>query len=237
MSEMNASEAIILAGGMGTRLKSVVSDLPKPMAPIDDKPFLEYMLSYLSASQIRHVVLSVGYKHETIKAHFGEKYADMKLTYAVEEEPLGTGGAIRFALNYIEGDHTLLLNGDTFFKINLDDLRQFYFAHDPDIAMSVKLMHDFSRYGTVELNESRVTGFISKQPVNMGYINGGLYMMKSNLFDRYDLPEKFSFEVDFLEKYVSNLHISAMKSSDYFIDIGIPEDYEKARKELPGLLT
>lgn len=233
---MNPNEAIILAGGMGTRLKSVVSDLPKPMAPIDDKPFLEYMLSVLSASKIAHVVLSVGYKYETIEAYFGDSFAGMKITYAVENEPLGTGGAIKYALSFIDGNESLLLNGDTFFNINLNDLREFYFAHKPDIAMSVRLMYDFSRYGTVELNVSNVTGFISKQPVKQGYINGGVYMIKKNIFGKYTLPEKFSFEIDFLEKYVSELKICAMKSTDYFIDIGIPEDYKKARTELPGLL-
>ena len=116
-----------------------------------------------------------------------------------------------------------------------DELRRIL-AHDPDISMTVKLMRDFFRYGTVQMDVSKVIGFAAKKPVKRGYINGGVYILKANLFDRFDLPGTFSFESDFLEKYVSDLKISAMNCSDYFIDIGIPKDYEKARKELPGLI-
>lgn len=233
---MISDEAIILAGGLGTRLRPVLSDLPKPMAPINDKPFLEYMLSYLSSYGIRHVVLSVGYKHELIKSHFGSSFSGIKLTYAIEEEPLGTGGAIRYALNFIQSQKVFLLNGDTFFNVNLRDLSEFYKAYNPDIAMTIRLMHDFFRYGTVQHDISRVTGFVAKKPVKRGFINGGIYLIRKALFDNYDLPDKFSFESDFLEKNLDQLEVYAMECSDYFIDIGIPKDYEKARTELPGLI-
>ena len=130
----------------------------------------------------------------------------------------------------------MLLNGDTFFHVNLKDLSEFHFAHNPDISMTVKLMRDFFRYGTVKMDVSKVTGFDAKKPVKRGYINGGVYILKTNLFDRFDLPETFSFERDLLEKHINDLKICAMNCSEYFIDIGIPKDYEKARKELPKLL-
>ena len=234
---MNPEEAIILAGGLGTRLRTVVTDLPKPMAPINDRPFLEYMLTYLASHGIRHVVLSVGYKHEIIQSHLGNSFSGINLSYAIEDEPLGTGGAIRYAMRFIQSDRVFLLNGDTFFNVNLRDLSEFFNAYEPDIAMTVRLMHDFFRYGTVELDISRVKGFCTKKPVKRGFINGGIYLIRTALFNRFNLAEKFSFESDFLEKYLQEIKIYAMESSDYFIDIGIPKDYEKARNELPGLIT
>lgn len=232
---MIVNEAVILAGGLGTRLRSSVPELPKPMAPIDDKPFLEYMLNYLASYGIEHVVLSVGYKYEVIEEHFGRTYSGMALTYAVEKEPLGTGGGIRFAATHIHNDQFFLLNGDTFFNVNLKDLHEFFDAYDADIAMTIKHMRDFFRYGIVEHDGCRVTGFAAKKPVSKGYINGGVYLIRKKLMNKFQLPEKFSFENDFLEKYLSELKVYAMECSEYFIDIGIPRDYEKARTELPGL--
>ncbi|HDR68775.1 MAG TPA: D-glycero-D-manno-heptose 1-phosphate guanosyltransferase [Bacteroidaceae bacterium] len=233
---MNPDEAIILAGGLGTRLRPVLPDLPKAMAPIGDKPFLEYLLLYLSGSGIRQVVISVGYKYEAIQSWFGNSFLNTKLIYAIEDEPLGTGGAIRYAMHYIQGESVLLLNGDTFFNVNLVKFTKFFHDHDSDIAMTVKLLSDVTRYGTVIMDRHRVRGFIARQAAEKGYINGGIYLLKSTLFDRYTLPGKFSFEKDFLEKHINDLNIAAMKSPDYFIDIGVPGDYEKARTELPGLL-
>lgn len=230
---MRPSEAIILAGGKGTRLQSVVADLPKPMAPIGELPFLEYMLNYLISYEISHVVLSVGYKWKTIYEYFGDRYKSIRLSYAIEEKPLGTGGGIRLALEKVEGKDVYILNGDTFFDVNLHDLSEFYFAHKADMAICVKRKLNFHRYGTVKLDVCKVVGFTEKQPVKSGLINGGVYLMKTALFNSYKLPRKFSFETDFMEKHLESLKICAMQVSEYFIDIGIPSDYEKAKKELP----
>lgn len=230
---MIPNEAIILAGGLGTRLKSKVSHIPKPMASIGGAPFLEYLLKYVKVYGIEHVVLSVGYKWEIIKDYFGEEYSGIQISYAPEKEPLGTGGGIRMGMNLIEGDHFYILNGDTFFDINLRDLSEFYFAHKSDIAITVKRKRNFSRYGTVSMDVSIVTGFVEKRPVISGLINGGVYITSKKIFDPFYLPDKFSFETDFLEKYISELKVCAMKCNEYFIDIGVPEDYEKANLELP----
>lgn len=234
---MQPTEAIILAGGFGTRLKEMVKEIPKPMAPIGDKPFLEYLLDYLHVSGISHVILSVGYKWEMIRDQFGDRYKSVRLSYAVEKEPLGTGGGIREAMAHLEGTHTFILNGDTFFQVNLNDLGAFYFAHKADLSMAVKRMQDFSRYGTVELNVCRVTGFLEKQPVRSGYINGGVYLTSKHLFDHFSLPKKFSFEQELLTKHLHDLKICAMNSTGYFIDIGVPSDYERATQELPQIIN
>ncbi|MBN1133312.1 MAG: nucleotidyltransferase family protein [Bacteroidales bacterium] len=232
---MHCDEAIILAGGLGTRLQPVLKDRPKPMAPIGGQPFLAYLLRYLSAFNIRHIVLSVGFRHSLIKSHFGNAHYGIDLTYAIEDEPLGTGGAIRYALNYIQGDLVFILNGDTFFNVNLKDLETFYYRHDADLVMAVRQMHGIRRYGIVKMKGSAVTGFSAAEKATMGYINGGIYIMKPSLLGRFELPGSFSFESGFLERTIKELRIYALKCSDYFIDIGIPEDYEKARRELPYL--
>lgn len=234
---MQPTEAIILAGGFGTRLKKMVKEIPKPMAPIGEKPFLEYLIDYVAGFGITHVVLSVGYKWEVIRDHFGDKYRSVSLSYAVEKEPLGTGGGIREAMTRLEGVHSYILNGDTFFQADLKDLAEFYFAHKADLSMTVKRLQDFSRYGTVELDVCRVKGFMEKRPVRSGYINGGVYITSKHLFDRFNLPEKFSFEEELLSRRLDKLKIFAMNSTGYFIDIGVPADYEKATQELPQLLT
>lgn len=231
---MRPSEAIILAGGKGSRLQSVVSDIPKPMAPIGDLPFLEYMLNYLISQKIKHVILSVGYKWKTIYEYFGDRYKTISLSYTVEEKPLGTGGGIKFALEKAEGNDIYILNGDTFFDVKLADLSEFYFAHQSDMAITVKKKTNFSRYGTVELDVCKVIAFNEKQPLKSGLINGGVYLIKKDIFESFELPEHFSFETDFMEKHLPSLKICAMHNSEYFIDIGIPSDYEKAKKELPA---
>ena len=233
---MKPEEAIILAGGIGTRLKTLVKDIPKPMAPIGEKPFLEYLLNYLHGYGIKHVILSVGYKWEIIREYFGNDHRSMKISYAVEEEPLGTGGGIRLAMTYLEGVHTFILNGDTFFQVDLNDLSEFYFAHKADLSMAVKRMHNFSRYGSVELDVCKVSGFREKKPLRAGFINGGVYATSKYLFDPFEFPEKFSFEQDVLTKQLKNLKICAMNSPGYFIDIGIPSDYELAIRQLPELV-
>ncbi len=229
-------EAIILAGGKGTRLQSVVNDIPKPMAPIGDKPFLEYLLKYLEDYKLEHVILSVGYKWEAVKEYFGSSYNTIKLSYAVETEPLGTGGGIRLAMDHMLGERAYILNGDTFFNVNLHDLSEFFHAHKADLCITVKRKRDFFRYGTVELEVCKVTGFLEKKPVKNGLINAGVYITGKSLLNKFDTGESFSFETDFLQKEVNSLKIYAMQSQGYFIDIGVPSDYQKACVALPELL-
>ena len=222
-------EAIVLAGGLGTRLQSVVSDVPKPMAPIGTKPFLEYILKYLKKNGISRVILSVGYKWETIQNYFTNEYDGIELVYSVETEPLGTGGAIKKALESIEEQEVYIVNGDTFFDIELQKLT---LVHNSKMILSLKTMHNFDRYGCVECDDNGyVTDFAEKEFRKVGNINGGVYLAKKDLFEAYTLDDKFSFE-EFMQKEYMNLKISSKVFDSYFIDIGIPEDYAKAQSEI-----
>lgn len=222
-------EAIVLAGGFGTRLRSVVSDVPKPMALVNDKPFLEYILKYLQKNDIKKVILSVGYKWEVIKNYFGENFENIELIYSIEDEPLGTGGAIKKALKMVENSQVYILNGDTFFNI---DIKRLSLKDDSKLTLALKYMENFDRYGCVEIDQDNfVINFNEKSYRKSGNINGGIYLAKRNIFEKYNLPKKFSFE-EFMENNFKDLKISAQIFNDYFIDIGIPKDYERAQKEI-----
>lgn len=224
-------EAIILAGGLGTRLRSVVKDVPKPMALVGNKPFLWYLLEALNDQEIEKVVLAVGYKYEVIKEYFGDKYKNIKIEYSIEDEPLGTGGCIKKAFEKIDGDNVLILNGDTYFNVDLRKLKEKHIELDAELTLSVKPMEQFERYGTVVSEQERVIDFEEKQYKESGNINAGVYIAKTNIFKNMNLDEKFSFEKDVMEKYVSKLKIGIYISDEYFIDIGIPKDYEKAQTD------
>lgn len=224
-------EAIVLAGGFGTRLQSVIQDIPKPMAPVAGKPFLKFVLDYLIEQHVKHCVLAVGYKRETIINYFGGLYKDLKISYSKEDEPLGTGGAIKKATEKIEGDNCFVLNGDTFFKADLAQLHAFHIEKKALLSMALKPMVNFDRYGTVVIDaNNRVTAFEEKKYLREGLINGGVYCMDKNIFPKR-LKDKFSFEKDVLEKEISRGRIYGEIFNNYFIDIGIPDDYEKAKND------
>ncbi len=225
--------AIVLAGGLGTRLRGVINDLPKPMAMINGKPFLHYVFVYLSRQKVTKAILSVGYKAEVIEAHFGNKYLEVEIVYSKEDEPLGTGGAIKKAFQSVD-DFAFVLNGDTFFDIDLNGLQEFHFNTSADISMALKLMHNFDRYGTVETEDERIVKFEEKKPVEEGLINGGVYFLNKETLAGVE-AERFSFEKEVLEKYVSVKKINGKVFGNYFIDIGIPEDYTKAQIDFKKL--
>lgn len=226
-------EAIVLAGGFGTRLQSVVKDVPKPMADINGKPFLEYILDMLLKKGITHVVLSVGYKADKIKNYFKNKYKDMDISYSIEETALGTGGAIKQSLGMCKETDIFVLNGDTYFDVNLNKLFEQYKKLNCDVILSLKVMYNSDRYGSVLLyNDNYIKSFTEKIYMEKSLINGGVYIINKNIFDNCALDDKFSFESDFLEKNVNSLKFGSFISEGYFIDIGIPEDYEKAKIDL-----
>lgn len=230
---MFTNEAIILAGGMGTRLKGVVDDVPKVMAPVNGRPFLEYVLDYLGDYLLEHVVLSVGYKKEVIMEHFGSAYNELRISYAIEEEPLGTGGGMKHAFHQIEGRKAFVFNGDTLFRINLIRLFDFHQIRQAEVTMVLREVEDVSRYGAVELDaEKKVTGFYEKDNVQgTGLINGGVYLINKRFLNKHPFPSAFSFEKECLEPLAGNEKIYGLLCKQYFIDIGIPEDYQKAQHE------
>ncbi|MBN8860295.1 MAG: nucleotidyltransferase family protein [Sphingobacteriales bacterium] len=227
------NEAILLAGGLGTRLRSAVPELPKCMAPVNGKPFLAYVVRYLQQQGIRRFIFALGYKHNDFDAFLRSFFKEDQYTVSIEEEPLGTGGAIRLACDKALSENVLVANGDTIFEADVAALANFHHRHQAACTLALKPMINFSRYGAVVLDKDGVIQqFREKQQCSEGLINGGMYALNTAKFRAHDLPGKFSFEKEFLEKYTAEQTFYGLPQDGYFIDIGIPEDYEKARLEL-----
>lgn len=226
--------AIILAGGMGTRLKTIISDLPKPMAPIMNVPFLTYQLNYLKHFGIKKVIFSVGYLSEKIIAHYNQSFENISIEYSIEKNPLGTGGGIRMAMSNLNEDLVLILNGDSFFDLNLEQFYNLHLEQKSEFSLALRYVNNSERYGNIEFNSSnQITSFIEKNQLNQsGYINAGVYILSKKLYLQNTKPNiNFSIEKDFFEKQLNQLIIKGFEFKDYFIDIGIPEDYLKAQND------
>jgi D-glycero-alpha-D-manno-heptose 1-phosphate guanylyltransferase len=227
---MLTNEAIVLAGGLGTRLQHVLPDIPKCMAPINGKPFLAFVLDYLENQNIDKVILSVGFRKEQIINYFGASYRSLKIVYSIENEPLGTGGAIKQALDYCTNKLAFIVNGDTCFKPDLAAMSNLHQKAEADITIAVKHMADSSRYGLVvaDLN-SKIVEFREKEKLSAGgWINGGIYLVRKALFDTFQ-QQKFSIENDVFKVSCDNLRFHAFQTDAFFLDIGIPADYCKAQ--------
>ncbi len=226
---------VILAGGLGTRLRSAIgADLPKAMAPIGERPFLAYLLSSLEAQGVSRAILAVAHKKEAIQEHFGDRFRGIAIEYSAEDEPRGTGPAIRDALQ-VAGSDAFVMNGDTYFPAELPTLRAAAERNGSDIAIALAEVADTGRYGRVHLSkDGRVTAFLEKQGGAPGFINAGTYYVRRGALDTLSLPECFSFEKDVLEANTDTLRIDGVAYDRYFIDIGIPEDYERGQRELPA---
>lgn len=229
-------EAIILAGGLGTRLRDAVPDLPKCMAPVKGRPFLDYVIDHLRKEGIEHFIFSLGYRHDIIAGHLEKNFRDLSFSLSLEDEPLGTGGAVKLACTKANEENVVVTNGDTLFKINIDKLDSFHRQQHAVCTLVLKPMRNFDRYGVVETDEeNRIISFREKMYYESGLINGGVYEINRQQFLSLGFPEKFSFEKDFLEKYHSSIKMSGLEQDAYFIDIGIPEDYRRAETELEQL--
>ncbi len=226
-------EAIILAGGLGTRLKDTVPDLPKCMAPVAGRPFLFHVINYLRSQGIEKFILSLGNQHEIIEAYLAEHFATLNYQCSVEKEPLGTGGAIQLACSKAAEENVLIANGDTLFRVNIHKAFFFHNQNMAECTLLLKPMKAFDRYGVVETGTDHlVKNFKEKQFYRQGNINGGIYLLNRDKFFDEEFPDKFSFEKDYLEKLFSSRRIYGLVQDEYFIDIGIPEDYNRAQKEL-----
>ena len=225
-------EAVVLAGGFGTRLRAVVPDLPKPMAPVAGKPFLEILLSMLAKKGVQRAVLSLGYRAEVIQQHFGARFMGIELVSEVETEPLGTGGALRAALSRCLSDAALVVNGDTFLDLELDALQQRW--HDTRRPLIVgRAVDDTARFGRLDVEGTRLLGFAARGAGGPGVINMGHYVLPTTLFDGHaQLPKSFSFEADFLAPAARTRGFEVFVTEGLFIDIGVPEDYARAQTEL-----
>lgn len=230
---MVITEAIILAGGLGTRLKDTVPDVPKCLAPVKGKPFLSYVLDHLIDEGITHFIFALGYKSDLVIDFICKEYPDILHKISVEKEPLGTGGAIRLACALAKEKTILVANGDTLFKIDVDELASFNTLSGANCTLSLKYLEKFDRYGVVEIDaDCSITSFKEKAFYESGLVNGGMYALNVHKFLEEELPEKFSFENDYLAALFTNRRMFGIEQECYFIDIGIPEDYEKAQTEL-----
>ncbi|HTN05768.1 nucleotidyltransferase family protein [Agriterribacter sp.] len=227
------TEAIILAGGLGTRLRSAIPNLPKCMAPVNGIPFIAYVITHFRKQGIQNFIFALGYKSEAFESCLQTMLPANNYRLSIENEPLGTGGAIRLACSKAGEKDVLIANGDTLFRIKIQNISTLHYQQKAHCTLALKPMKAFSRYGRVELNKDlSVQSFKEKQYFAEGLINGGVYALNVPAFMHKQLPEKFSFEKDYLERFYKEGKIFGVTEDAYFIDIGIPEDYERARVEL-----
>jgi len=203
------------------------------MALVNDKPFLEYLLNFLTGQGIRKVILSVGYMREIIQDHFKDHYKQLSISYAIEDEPLGTGGGILNAMAQAEGDSVFAMNGDSMFRIDLQAMQLLHMNTGAELTMALRYLDDTSRFGTVQVDAGkRVTGFYEKNQDSVpGYINGGIYLINRKSPVLSSFGKKFSIEKDCFEKRYKDSGIYGYPAKGYFLDIGIPEDYMTAQDE------
>ncbi|MDP7038799.1 MAG: nucleotidyltransferase family protein [Myxococcota bacterium] len=229
-------EAIILAGGQGTRLAGVIQDVPKPMAPVGGFPFLAWLLTYLIHQGYQKVILSVGYKKDAIQSYFGANYGPLALQYSTEDTPLGTGGAIQKALLMTANQHTTVINGDTFYALNHQTLYKRHSAGQT-MTMALRTVDNATRYGTVDTDQEQKIVSFSGPHDGPGLINAGVYILSADIFANIEVPISFSFEKDFLENHIAQLSIRGFIDDSFFIDIGIPKDYQRAQTSIPRLFS
>lgn len=224
-------EAIVLAGGYGTRLKDVVPNVPKPMAKIGGRPFLEILLRSLESKGFERVILSLGYLAEIVIQHFGPRFGSIDICYEVEKKPLGTGGALRASLRNCIGEHVFVFNGDTFLDLEVDRVEALWIGNQNPVIVA-RPVRDISRYSQLSIQGSRIINFMQKGGSGCGLINAGCYVLPKHFLDHYEVGFPFSLEEDFLPCYVQSNPVELFVSDGYFIDIGIPEDYWRAQIEL-----
>lgn len=233
-------QAILLAGGLGTRLRSVVSDRPKPMAIIEGKPFMEYVVHELLKYGIQDIIFAVGYKGSMVEEYFKDGSGfGIKASYAYEEELLGTAGAIKNAGRFVTGDQFFVLNADTFYQMDYSRLIEIKERKELHMALVLRQVQDVSRYGEAVLEDAHLIQFNEKSEENRpGTINGGIYLMDQTLLS--EIPEgKVSLENDMIPRWMKQgKRLGGMVSEGYFIDIGVPEDFYKFTEDVKkGALT
>ncbi len=227
-------EAIILAGGLGKRLRKAVPDLPKPMAPIGGRPFLEYLLDYWVAQGVNRFILSVGYKHETIEDYFSDGYRESEIAYAVEKQPRGTGGGLLYALDFLhESEPFLIMNGDTFFNVNLTSMRHFHKSRHAELTIALRMLEGNNRYAGVGIDDSgKITTFDNQARTSeQTLINGGVYLANRGIFTGITSDPVIPVSIEeqiFPALMKAGRNLYGYTSSAPFIDIGVPEDYVRA---------
>lgn len=223
--------AVVLAGGKGTRLQAVVRDRPKPLALVAGRPFVTYLLDQIADAGIRRIVLSTGYLAEQFEEAIGSNYRGVEILYAQEREPLGTGGAIRFAGDLAAADQLLVMNGDSYCATSLSAYVDWHRAGMHDVSLMLVKVADASRYGTVDIGpDGSVTGFLEKRPEqNAGYINAGIYLLRRGMLEELPVGAS-SIERDGFPSWLARFTVKGWITDGEFIDIGIPTDYENSHE-------
>jgi D-glycero-alpha-D-manno-heptose 1-phosphate guanylyltransferase len=226
-------ECIILCGGQGTRIKQVLGETPKCLAPINGTPFLDYLVQYLIHGGCTKLILAVGVGAQYIRDWHSNKNFSIPIIFSEETQPLGTGGALLKATDHIQNESFIALNGDSYSEGDLKALLNFHESHQSECTLLLNYQREIHRYGLVESSEDgKITQFNEKQYAKDGWINAGVYcILKKQFQDRFNVESNFSFENDYLRKYVREGLFYGLKQQSYFIDIGIPEDYEKAQND------
>jgi len=228
------TETIILAGGLGTRLRSRVSDRPKPMAEVAGRPFLEHLLFYCANQGTKHFIISVGYKGNIIKNYFGDSFKNSPITYVFEDEPLGTGGAILKSFESLRSNEPfVLLNGDTYFEVDLRNMIFFHKKNKSELTVALFTATEPDRFGLVEIDSlSKLTSFNNTKAMQNELANGGVYIVNPGLL-RIKEPNAFpiSFEEVLIKMFLTQKrNMFGYKQETRFIDIGLPKDYEDAQR-------
>lgn len=226
--------ALVLVGGLGTRLRSVVSDVPKPLAPVRGRPFLAYLLALLRSQGVRDVVLCAGYRAELLEERLGDGSAfGLSLRYSVETEALGTAGALRNALDLVRTEPALVLNGDSFVAVDIAALLRFHRERSALASILLARVERSDRFGTIEFDEAdgTVRAFREKAP-GAGWVNAGVYVVQRRLLEAIPPGEKVSLEVDVFPRHVGR-GLFALPSDAPLLDIGTPESYRSAELLLP----
>ena len=231
MSDLSQITAVILAGGLGTRLRKIVSDRPKVMAEINGKPFLYYLLDQLAEAGIERVVISTGYMSQIIEETIGSLYRNLHIEYSREEKPLGTAGALKLSKQIVDSEYCLVMNGDSYTEFDVFSLFMFFKEKKASIVLLVKMVPDASRFGTIHINEqNEIIRFTEKGgTIDNGFINAGIYMMESSAFNKIPDREPCSLEYDFFPVMIGK-GIYGSEANGKFIDIGTPKSYAQAEK-------
>lgn len=231
-------EVIVLAGGLGTRLQGVIGEYPKCMAEVAGRPFLAHVFDYLAQQRCVQAILSLGYKHEIVTEWVEKQDLPFVVDYVIEKEPRGTGGGLMLAMQQASADNVVVVNGDTLFAVNLERMMHYHLAQHSCTTLALKKMYSFDRYGVVNTNDNGViASFEEKTYKEAGLINGGVYIVNQKHIHSKHLPVKCSMEKDYLEKYTSEGKFYGFESDGYFIDIGVPADYERAQEDLKTMAS
>jgi D-glycero-alpha-D-manno-heptose 1-phosphate guanylyltransferase len=230
-------DAIVLCGGLGTRLGELTRETPKPLIEVAGRPFVTHVLDHLVNSGTKRIVLAVSFQWEKLRDALGLSWRGIPLTYCVDSNPMGTGGAIKFSMQQNDLEKAFVVNGDTLLLESLRPLMDLSDLFQADVVIALKRVENAGRFGRVHIEPNkRVISFEEKGRSEPGHINAGMYLVHSRVFNEVD-KNIFSFENDILSKYCGNLQIFGYTTDAYFIDMGVPDDLQKARLELGSVIS